>query len=74
MSGRAAMASSMLTTGYFLPWNSTSWPTDLAEATGSNSVRGNWRSASTFSSSVPTRPVAPTMASLITDVIGLGVS
>src|ERR1700677_930032 len=38
--GRAAMASVTLTILYFLPLNSTSFPTDFSEATRINSVTG----------------------------------
>src|SRR4051812_35919026 len=38
--GLAAIASFMESTLYFFPLNSTSFPTDLSEATGINSVTG----------------------------------
>src|SRR5829696_1980875 len=40
--GLAAMASCMLTMVYFFPLNSTSLPTDLSEATGTNSSTGKF--------------------------------
>jgi hypothetical protein len=40
-------------------------PTDLSDATGSSSVIGKLRSASTLSITVPTNPVAPTTATFI---------
>src|ERR1044071_1774133 len=42
IAGLAAIASAMLTTLYFSPLNSTSLPTDLAEATGISSVTGKF--------------------------------
>src|SRR5215211_2444517 len=41
IAGLAAIASSMLTTLYFLPLNSTSLPRDFSEATAINSSTGN---------------------------------
>src|SRR5688500_16635147 len=63
--GLAAMPSAMLTTLYFFPLNSTSFPTDLSEATGTSSVTGKFLSASTCNILVPTKPVAPTTATFI---------
>src|SRR5829696_9653172 len=63
--GFAAMASCMLTILYFFPLNSTSLPTDLSEATGTNSSTGKFLSARTCNIFVPTRPVAPTTATFI---------
>src|SRR5215207_431078 len=63
--GFAAIASVMLTTLYFFPLYSTSFPTDLSEATGINSVNGKFLSASTCNILVPTNPVAPTTATFI---------
>src|SRR5258706_14960736 len=60
--GLAAMPSSMLTTLYFFPLNSTSLPTDFSEATGIISVTGKFLSASTCNTLEPTKPVAPTTA------------
>src|ERR1700712_838051 len=64
-SGLAAIASCMLTTLYFLPLYSTSFPTDFSEATGINSVNGKFLSASTCNILEPTNPVAPTTATFI---------
>ena len=64
-SGRAAIASSALTTVHSLPWNVIFLPTDLAEATGRSSVTGKFFSARTSSILVPTNPVAPTTATFI---------
>src|ERR1043165_8298257 len=63
--GFAAIASVMLTTLNFFPLNSTSLPTDLSEATGSNSVTGKFLSANTCNIFEPTKPVAPTTATFI---------
>src|SRR6185436_12979165 len=63
--GFAAMPSAMLTTLYCLPLNVTSLPTDLSDATGTNSVTGKFLSANTCNIFVPTRPVAPTTATFI---------
>src|SRR5512138_3225130 len=63
--GFAAMPSAIPTTLYFLPLNSTSFPTDLSEATGTNSVTGKFLSASTCNIFDPTNPVAPTTATFI---------
>src|SRR6185437_127813 len=63
--GFAAIASAALTTVYFLPLNSTCFPTDLSDATGSNSVTGKFLSANTCNIFVPTSPVAPTTATFI---------
>src|SRR4026209_2942794 len=45
--GLASIALAMLITLYFFPLNSTSFPTDLSEATGNNSVTGKFLSANT---------------------------
>src|SRR5213075_2316542 len=63
--GFAAIASVILTTLYFLPLNTTSFPTDLSEATGINSVTGKFLSANTCNIFVPTKPVAPTTATFM---------
>ena len=63
--GLAAIPSSILTTLYAFPLNCTSLPTDLSDATGTISVTGKLRSASTCNIFVPTRPVAPTTATFI---------
>src|SRR5436190_18590645 len=63
--GFAAIPSSMLTTLYLTPLNSTSLPTDLSDATGTNSVTGKFLSAKTCNIFVPTKPVAPTTATFI---------
>src|ERR1700733_178213 len=63
--GFAAMASVALTTLYFFPLNSTSFPTDFSEATGRSSVTGKFLSARICNILVPTRPVAPTTATFI---------
>ena len=63
--GFAAIPSSILTTLYFFPLNSTSFPTDLSEATGINSVTGKFLSAKTCNILEPTKPVAPTTATFI---------
>src|SRR5690349_892702 len=63
--GLAAIASVMLTTLYFFPLNSTSFPTDFSDATGTRSVTGKFRSASTCNILEPTNPVAPTTATFI---------
>ena len=44
--------------------NETSVPVERPEATAATSSTGNWRSASVFSISRPTAPVAPTTATL----------
>jgi hypothetical protein len=69
--GCAAMASAALTTLYFFPLYSTSFPTDFSEATGINSVTGKFLSASICNILVPTRPVAPTTATFIFFLFGL---
>ncbi|MNX44388.1 hypothetical protein D3C86_748720 [compost metagenome] len=53
------------TTLYFVPLYSISFPTDLSDATGINSVTGKFLSAKTLSITSPTIPVAPTTAILI---------
>src|ERR1043165_5010167 len=63
--GFLAIASVMPTTLYFFPLNSTSFPIDLSDATGINSVTGKLLSANTCSILVPTKPVAPTTATFI---------
>ena len=63
--GRAAMASSTLTTVSWRPANSTVFPTDLGEAAAMTSSCPKPRSASTVSISRPTSPVAPTTAIFI---------
>src|SRR5688572_31327009 len=63
--GFAAIASVMLTTLNFFPLYSTSFPTDLSEATGRSSVTGKFLSANTCNILVPTKPVAPTTATFI---------
>src|SRR5947207_336693 len=63
--GFAAIASVMLTTLYFFPLNSTSFPTDFSDATGNNSVTGILLSANTCNIFVPTNPVAPTTATFM---------
>src|ERR1700753_1466702 len=63
--GFAAIASLALTMVYFLPLNSTCFPTDFSDATGSNSVMGKFLSANTCNIFVPTSPVAPTTATFI---------
>src|SRR6476620_7591901 len=67
--GFAAIASCILTILYFFPLNSTSLPTDLSEATGTNSSTGKFLSARTCNIFVPTRPVAPTTATFILFVL-----
>src|SRR3954464_9270790 len=57
--GLAAIASVELTIFYFFPLNSTSFPIDLSDATGINSVMGKFLSANTSNILVPTKPVAP---------------
>src|SRR6185503_20356230 len=63
--GLASIALAMLITLYFFPLNSTSFPTDLSEATGNNSVTGKFLSANTCNILEPTNPVAPTTATFI---------
>ena len=65
ISGFRCTAVSKLTTSYFFPLNSISFPTDFSEATGINSVMGKFLSANTFSITWPTIPVAPTTATFI---------
>ena len=48
-----------------LPWNCTFFPQERSEATGNNSVTGNSRSSRTCNIFEPTRPVAPTTATII---------
>src|ERR1700683_5346011 len=67
--GFAEIASTKLTTLYFFPLNSTSFPTDLSEATGNNYVTGNFLSSSICNIFVPTSPVAPTTATFIFNCI-----
>ena len=69
MPGFKLIASVIETTGYFLPLNSTILPIDLSEATGINSSIGKFRSASTCNILLPTRPVAPTTATLISSFL-----
>src|SRR5688500_8737533 len=64
-SGFILIASSAVTTLYFLPLKLRSLPADLSEATGMNSVTGNPLSSSTLIIIDPTRPVAPTTATFI---------
>ena len=64
-SGRAAIASSALTTVHSLPWKVMVLPIDFADATGMSSVTGKFLSASTSNILVPTNPVAPTTATFI---------
>src|SRR5579885_1756450 len=53
------------TTVYSLPLKTIFFPTDLSEATGINSVTGNFLSARTCNILLPTKPVAPTTATFI---------
>src|SRR4030095_1235811 len=69
--GLAAIASVILTTLYFFPVNSTAFPTDFSDATGTNSVTGKFLSANTCNILVPTNPVAPTTATFIVSAFGL---
>src|SRR5215204_2916859 len=69
--GLAAIPSVILTTLYFFPLNSTSLPTLLSDATGTNSVTGKFLSARTCNILVPTNPVAPTTATFIFTAFGL---
>src|SRR5690348_8281690 len=64
-SGRMLIAVSGLTTLYFFSRNSTVFPTDLSDATGISSSTGKFLSARTCNILEPTRPVAPTTATLI---------
>ena len=64
-SGFMAIASSTVTTLYFFPLKSISFPLLFSDATGINSVTGKLRSANTFNITVPTRPVAPTTATFM---------
>ena len=68
MSGAILTASSIDTIGYSCIPNEMLFPTDLLEATGINSVIGKLRSARTFSISRPTIPVAPTIATLMSQI------
>src|SRR5688500_7339354 len=65
ISGFALTASSMEITEYSEPSKVTFRPTEFSEATGNNSVTGNFLSSSTFSMIWPTRPVEPTTATFI---------
>ena len=59
------MACSIECTMYFFPLNAISFPTDLSDATGNNSVTGKFLSDRTSNIFVPTNPVAPTTAIFI---------
>ena len=63
--GFLAMASSALITVHSLPWKVTFFPQERDDATGSNSVTGKCLSSSTSIIFEPTKPVAPTTATLI---------
>src|SRR6186713_854042 len=67
--GLAAIASVALTILYFFPLNSTSLPIDLSDATGISSVTGKFLSANTSNILVPTKPVAPTTATFIVEIL-----
>src|SRR5688500_2374276 len=64
-SGASLQTSSIPFILYSFPLKVIDWPTDLAEATRNNSLKGKLRSSSTFKISWPTKPVAPTTASFI---------
>ena len=65
ISGDIFSASSKVTTVMFFPSNAICFPADRSDATGINSVKGNFRSAKTFNITSPTIPVAPTTAIFI---------
>src|ERR1035437_11173055 len=65
MFGFAAIASSIPITLYVLPRKLTSLPTERLDATGKNSVTRKVLSSRTFTIALPTKPVAPTIATFI---------
>src|SRR5690606_20292058 len=65
ISGRDATASSREMTVCSLPLKESFLPTDLSEATTSNSETGKLRSPNTFNITSPTIPVAPMTATFI---------
>ena len=65
ISGFIETAVAKFITANSFPLNGIIFPTDFSEATGINSVIGKFRSANTFNSTLPTIPVAPTIATFI---------
>jgi len=64
-SGVRLMASLMPMTFISFSWKINVFPMDFSDATARSSVTGKFLSCNTLSITVPTRPVAPTMATFM---------